>query len=98
MLLERYAPGLNLSPRVFIEEGIMMSRKMLLGLGVGAAVAYFAAPQRRRAQMKDQFTRVSEKARKAFDSTRRGVSERASNMVGYTQANWNATPQRMSSR
>jgi hypothetical protein len=76
----------------------MMSRKMLLGLGVGAAVAYFTSPQRRREQIKSQLMRASETARKAFDSTRRGVSDRASNMVGYTQANWNATPQRMSSR
>ena len=47
----------------------MMSRKMLLSLGVGAAVAYFAHPQagsRRRAQFKDQFMRAGQQARDAF--------------------------------
>jgi hypothetical protein len=78
----------------------MMNRKVLLGLGVGAAIAYFTSPQRRREQMKGQFMRVGETARKAFDSTRRGVTEKASSMIGYTQANWNATPapDRVSSR
>jgi hypothetical protein len=76
----------------------MMNRKVLLGLGVGAAIAYFTSPQGRREQMKSQFMRAGETARKAFDSTRRGVTEKASSMIGYTQANWNATPDRMSSR
>ena len=76
----------------------MMSRKMLLGLGVAGAAAYFTSSPRRRAQMKDQFVRASDTARKAFDSTRRGVTSRASSMIGYTPANWNTTPERMSSR
>jgi hypothetical protein len=76
----------------------MMNRKMLLGLGIGAAVAYFTSPPARRAQMKDQFVRGSEAARKAFDSTRRTVTDRATSMIGYTQSNWKATPERMSSR
>ena len=77
-----------------------MNKKMLLGLGIGAAVAYFTSPQRRREQMKGQFVRAGETARKAFDTTRRGVSEKASSIIGYTQANWNATPapDRVSSR
>ena len=75
-----------------------MNRKMLLGLGIGAAVAYFTSPQARRAQMKDQVVRGTEAARKALDSTRRSVTERASSMIGYTQANWKETPERMSSR
>ena len=75
-----------------------MNRKMLMGLGIGAAVAYFTSPQRRREQIKGQLMRAGETARKAFDSTRRGVSQSASNVAGYTQTNWNGTPQRMSSR
>ena len=72
----------------------MMSRKMLLGLGVGAALAYFAAPQagsRRRAQARDQFKRAGQKARDAFASTRRDLTNRASSMVAETQERWRAT-------
>jgi hypothetical protein len=78
----------------------MMNRKMLLGLGIGAAVAYFTSPKSRRAQMKDQFMRASETARKAFDSTRRDVTARASSVMDNAQAHWNTTPtpQRVSSR
>jgi hypothetical protein len=76
----------------------MMSRKMLLGLGVGAAVAYFASPQSRRAQVKDQFMRASRNARQAFDSTRRGLVDRTSSMIADTQAHWSAKPQGASSR
>jgi hypothetical protein len=75
-----------------------MSRKMLLGLGVGAAIAYFTSPKRRRDQMKDQFMRASETARKAFDSTRRRVSDRTSSLMDNTRAHWDTTPQRVSSR
>ena len=76
----------------------MTNRKMLLGLGVGAAIAYFTSPKRRREQMKDQFMRASETARKTFDSTRRRVSQEASTMLDNTRAHWDATPQRVSSR
>jgi hypothetical protein len=76
----------------------MMSRKMLLGLGVGAAIAYFTSPKRRRDQVKDQFMRASETARKAFDSTRRRVTDRTSSLMDNTRTHWDATPQRVSSR
>ena len=78
----------------------MMSRKMLLSLGVGAAVAYFAHPQagsRRRAQFKDQFMRASQKAREAFAATRRDLAGRASEMSAGAQR-WSEKPYEVSSR
>jgi hypothetical protein len=79
----------------------MMSRKMLLSLGVGAAIAYFAHPQagsRRRAQVKDQFRRASQKAREGFAATRRNVADRTSGMVASTHDRWNGTAFDASSR
>jgi hypothetical protein len=78
----------------------MMSRKMLLSLGVGAAVAYFAHPQagsRRRAQVKDQFMRASQKTRDAFAATRRDLASRTSGMSAGTQR-WSEKPYEVSSR
>jgi len=78
----------------------MMSRKMLLSLGVGAAVAYFAHPQagsRRRAQFKDQFMRASQQARDAFGATRRDLAARASDMSAAAQR-WSEKPYEVSSR
>ena len=78
-----------------------MSRKMLLSLGVGAALAYFAHPQagnRRRAQFKDQLRRASQKARDGFTATRRNLADRTSGMVARTQDHWNAQPYDVSSR
>ena len=76
----------------------MMSRKMLMGLGVGAALAYFASPQSRRNQMRDQFVRAGQQARDAFAKAYRGFNGRTSAMSEDTQAHWNGTPQRMSPR
>jgi len=79
----------------------MMSRKMLLSLGVGAALAYFAHPQagsRRRAQIKDQFMRASQKARDRFAATRRDLASRTSGMVASTHERWGAKPYEASSR
>ena len=78
----------------------MMSRKMLLSLGVGAAVAYFAHPQagsRRRAQFKDQFMRAGQQARDAFAATRRDLAGRTSGMRADIQR-WNEKPYEVSSR
>jgi len=77
----------------------MMSRKMLMGLGVGAALAYFASPQSRRNQMREQFMRAGQKARDAFDTAvRRGFSARTSPLSNNTQAHWSSTGQRASTR
>ena len=77
----------------------MMSRKMLMGLGVGAALAYFASPQSRRNQMREQFMRAGQKARDAFDTAvRRGFSARTSPLSNNTQAHWNSPAQRASTR
>jgi hypothetical protein len=79
----------------------MMSRKMLLSLGVGAALAYFASPQagsRRRAQAKDQLMRVGQKARDAFASTRRSLADRTTSTIAGAQQRWSATTHEFSAR
>ena len=79
----------------------MMSRKMLLGLGVSAALAYFASPQagrRRRAQVKDQFIRAGQKARDVFADTRRDLGHRTSGVIAGMQERWNAKPHAVTSR
>lgn len=77
----------------------MMSRKMLMGLGVGAALAYLASPQSRRNQMREQFVRAGQKARDAFDTAvRRGFSARTSPLSNNTQAHWSSTAHGASTR
>ena len=79
----------------------MMSRKMLLGLSVSAALAYFASPQagrRRRAQVKDQFIRAGQRARDVFAATRRDLGTRTSGMIADTQARWSSKPHAVTSR
>lgn len=79
----------------------MMSRKMLLGLGVSAALAYFASPQagrRRRAQVKDQFIRAGQKARDAFAATRGDLGHRTSGVIAGMQERWSAKPHAVTSR
>jgi len=78
-----------------------MSRKMLLGLSVSAALAYFASPQaghRRRAQVKDQFIRAGQKAREAFAATRRDLAGRTPGTIAGTQEPWSAKPHAITSR
>ena len=78
-----------------------MNRKMLLSLGVGAALAYFASPQagsRRRAQVKDQFKRASQQARSAFAATRKDLASRTEGMIASTQERWNAKPHAVTAR
>ena len=79
----------------------MMSRKMLLGLSVSAALAYFASPKagrRRRAQVKDQFIRAGQKARDVFTDTRRDLGHRTSGVMAGMQERWNAKPHAVTSR
>ena len=75
-----------------------MSRKMLMGLGVGAALAYLASPQSRRDQMRSQFMRAGQQARDAFDKVRRGLPSRVSALRTDSQAYWSQSPQSVSSR
>jgi hypothetical protein len=76
----------------------MMNRKMLMGLGVGAALAYLASPESRRRRMRTGFTRAGQRARDAFASVRRGFPGRASTMNNETQAQWSSTAPGLSSR
>jgi hypothetical protein len=78
----------------------MMNRKMLMSLGVGAALAYLASPQSRRNQMRDQFMRASQQARDAFAKVYRGFPARTPAVHANNQAYWNgsASAQGASSR
>jgi hypothetical protein len=101
VLLRSYGDALELqswsSARASQEE-IDMSRKMWMGLGVGAALAYFASPRSRRAQFNQQFMRAGEKARQAYESTRRVVADRTASMIDNSHTQWSSKPQGVSSR
>jgi hypothetical protein len=60
----------------------MVMRDMLIGVGIGATLAYIADPRtgrRRRALARDQFVRATRKTRDALDATgRHGAAGRAS--------------------
>ena len=76
----------------------MMSRKMLMGLGIGAALAYLASPQSRRNQMRAQFRHAGQQARDAFESVRRGFPGRTSVTPRDTQAHWSGNAHGASTR
>lgn len=66
----------------------MLSRDMLLGLGIGAAVAFIADPRagrRRRALAWDQLSRAGRKTRDALDVTARDLSNRTSGIMAATR-------------
>jgi gas vesicle protein len=66
----------------------MNGNKLLVGAGVGVAMAYLFDPsrgRRRRALLNDQFRRASRKTRDAIDTTTRDMKHRASGMVASTR-------------
>jgi gas vesicle protein len=66
----------------------MMTRDMLIGIGIGATVAFMADPRggrRRRALARDQFVRAGRKTRDALDATARDVANRTSSIVAATR-------------
>jgi hypothetical protein len=66
----------------------MITREMLIGIGIGAAVAYIADPRagrRRRALARDQLVRTGRKTRDALDATARDVANRTSGVVAATR-------------
>jgi hypothetical protein len=69
----------------------MVSRDMLLGIGIGAVVALAADPRggrRRRALVRDQFVRARRKTRDALDTTARDVANRTSGVFAATRGHW----------
>jgi gas vesicle protein len=72
----------------------MVTRDMLLGLGIGAALAFIADPQtgrRRRALIRDRVVRASRKTRDALDATARDVANRTSGIVASARGRWSET-------
>jgi hypothetical protein len=70
----------------------MIMRDVLIGLGIGAVVAFIADPRsgrRRRALARDQFVRAGRKTRDALDATARDFANRTSGIVASTRARLN---------
>ena len=66
----------------------MVTRSMLIGIGIGAALAFIADPRggrRRRALVRDQLVRASRKTRDAIDATARDLAHRTSGIVAATK-------------
>jgi hypothetical protein len=66
----------------------MNGRKLLIGVGLGMAIAYILDPshgRRRRALLSDQITRASRKTREAIDVTMRDVTNRTKGIVAATR-------------
>jgi hypothetical protein len=66
----------------------MVTRDLLIGAGIGAALTFMADPQsgrRRRALARDKVVRASRKTRDAFDATARDVANRTSGIVAATR-------------
>jgi BON domain len=62
----------------------MVTRDLLVGIGIGAALMFIADPgsgRRRRALARDQFVRGSRKTRDALDATARDVANRTTGVV-----------------
>jgi hypothetical protein len=62
----------------------MVTRDILMGIGIGAALVFIADPRggrRRRALARDQFVRASRKTRDALDATARDIANRTTGIV-----------------
>ena len=69
----------------------MVMRDMLIGVGIGATLAYIADPRtgrRRRALARDQFVRATRKTRDALDATARDLANRTSGIVASARGRW----------
>ena len=66
----------------------MLTRDMLIGIGIGAALVFIADPRsgrRRRALARDQFVRASRKTLDALDATARDIANRTTGIVAATR-------------
>jgi BON domain len=69
----------------------MVTRDVLIGVGLGAVLLFIADPRtgrRRRAMATDQLVRASRKTRDALDATARDVANRTTGIVAATRARW----------
>ena len=69
----------------------MVTRDLLVGIGIGAGLAFIADPQagrRRRALARDQFIRASRKTRDALDATARDVGNRTTGIISSARGRW----------
>jgi hypothetical protein len=69
----------------------MMTKDLLIGIGLGAVLAFITDPgagRRRRALARDQFVRASRKTRDAVDATARDVANRASGIIAAGRRRW----------
>jgi hypothetical protein len=69
----------------------MVTRDVVVGIGIGALLLFIADPRagrRRRALARDQVVRASRKTRDALDATARDVANRTTGMVAATRARW----------
>jgi hypothetical protein len=66
----------------------MVTRDVLMGIGIGAVLAYVADPQggrRRRARARDQIVHAGRKTRDAMGATARDLANRTTGMVAETR-------------
>ena len=69
----------------------MVTRDVLVGMGIGALLLFIADPRagrRRRALATDQLVRASRKTRDALDATARDVANRTTGIVAAARARW----------
>lgn len=69
----------------------MVTRDLLVGIGIGAGLAFIADPQagrRRRALARDQVIRASRKTRDALDATARDVGNRTTGIISAARGRW----------
>jgi BON domain len=69
----------------------MVSRDLLVGIGIGAFLLFIADPRagrRRRALARDQFVRATRKTRDALDATARDIANRTSGTVAAARGRW----------
>jgi hypothetical protein len=69
----------------------MNTREILVGVGVGAALAFMFDPQgggRRRALVRDKMVRASRKTRDGMDATARDLMNRTRGIAAATRGRW----------
>jgi hypothetical protein len=82
----------------------MSKRDLVMGMAIGAAVAFLVDPQsgrRRRVRARDQFVRAGRKTRDAMGSTARHLANRGGGLFAATRGRWahdNADDRRLSER
>jgi hypothetical protein len=69
----------------------MSMRDLMMGMAIGAAVAFLVDPEsgrRRRARTRDQFVRAGRRTRNAMGSTARHLANRGSGFITATRGRW----------